>query len=125
MVKEVTAAYDKKRKVVFSDGSVGLSGDFPIAVVSEKSRKNEIGRLQGLVVDPVFDHNVTKNLYGRIMTLLEATIENPERLKAVKDVFGKELRSWENDVFRSAREIAEGGNSSTNIYSGNNIYKMR
>ena len=106
---------NKKCLVVFSDGSQGLEGDFPIAVI-----RNQDGTLSenvgGNIVDPLFNGNVTRNLYGRIMTLVEATTDG-SKLKSVKDIFSKELRDWERNVYDSAREIAGGGNSSSNIYN--------
>lgn len=103
-----------EREIVYSDHSRGNTGDFPVAVVWKQKPQHE--SIENLVVDPIFDGSVTRNLYGRIMTLLEATFEG-QRLEAVKTVFGKELTTWANDVYTSAREIAEGGDSSLNIYT--------
>ena len=115
MVKETTNA--KEWKLVFSDGSTGFSGNFPIGVCREQNGgQNEPMVDGGLIVDPIYDWRVRNNLYGRVMTLVEATTD-PVRLKAVKDVFDKELRSWSDDVYRSAREKAHGGDSSTNLYN--------
>ena len=109
----------KDREIVFRDGTHGTTGDFPVAVVGFREEKDastkETARTV-MVVDPVFNYQIKDNLYGRIMTLLEATVET-SRLKAVKDVFGKELRQWSADVYDSAREIAENGNSGNNIYN--------
>ena len=106
---------DKKRTILFSDKSTGDSGDFPIAVIWKQEVRNE-EPLFATVVDPIFNQNVTNNLYGRIMTLVEATCD-AQKLKAVKDLVGKELTSWASDVYRSARELADGGDSSENIYT--------
>lgn len=106
----------KEREVVFSDGSVG-SGDFPVAVRYTQVVNVPDGTIdESSVVDPIFNGTVYGNLYGRIMTLVEATTDS-SRLKAVKDVFSKEMQSWASEVHQSAREISEGGNSSTNIYT--------
>lgn len=105
----------KEYTVIFSDGSE--TGDFPVAVKSVQvvGTKEEAGNV---VVDPIFDSNVTRNLYGRVMTLVEATTDS-YKLQAVKDLFGKELRSWETDVYDSAREITNKCDSSNNIYTRN------
>lgn len=100
----------KKFVILFSDGKRGYEGDFPIATV------REIQSDSLTVVDPIFDYRIKDNLYGRMMTLLEATCD-PQKLKAVKDVFSKEINEWSNEVYRSAREIAEGGGSSHNLYN--------
>lgn len=100
-------------KVIFSDGSE--TGDFPIAVKSVQHIEFP-EKYDNEVIDPIFDNRVSRNLYGRIMTLVEATTEQ-SKLKAVKNLFSKELMAWENDVFSSAREIVQGGGSSNNIYT--------
>lgn len=107
----------KKYTVLFSDGSKGLEGDFPIAVCREVATDDAVVKdLTGeFVVDPIFNWQVNNNLYGRVMTLVEATTD-VSRLKAVKDVFSKELSDWAAEVHRSAREKANGGGSSSNIY---------
>lgn len=107
-----------ERIIVYADGSKGTHGDYPVALshiqtINAPDRELEVNN----VVDPVFDDNVTRNLYGRIMTLVEATTD-PLRLKAVKDVFSKELLAWENDVYASARQIAITGSD----ILPNNIY---
>lgn len=66
---------------------------------------------------PLFDGNVHNNLYGRMMTLLEAVIENPIRLKAVKDLMSKELNAWSEEVHSSAVEVGHGGDSNSNVYT--------
>jgi len=107
----------KERTIVFSDGSKGHEGDFPIAIVYTQEGTYPDGtEYKQEVVDPVFEGHVTRNLYGRIMTLVEATTETA-RLKAVKNVFSKELLAWENDVYSSSREIAHGG-----AVTPNNVY---
>lgn len=111
---------NKKREILFLDGSRGDSGDFPIAVVKEFNSVN-INDLTGegqplIVVDPILETSVYNNLYGRIITLLEATTDS-SRLKAVKDVFSNALHTWFTDVQDSAREIAQGGDSDRNIYT--------
>lgn len=109
---------EKKRYIVYIDGSTGDNGDWPIAVAYTRGESDAGGdnKQEFLVVDPVLTGSLTRNLYGRVMTLLEATTE-VTRLKAVKDVFSKELQSWEGEVFASAREITKHGNSSTNLYN--------
>lgn len=108
----------RKAVVVDIDGVIRENPDFPVAVLREQP-EDKIGSGEGDWVDPVFTSQVTRNLFGRIMTLLEATTE-PSRLKAVKDVFSKELRSWEDEVYSSATDIASRGSS---IGSRNTIYK--
>lgn len=102
-------------KVLDIDGEFRETPDFPVAVVREAVDKGEIG--EGTIVDPIFDHHVTRNLYGRMMTLVEATCET-HKLKAVKDLFSKELLAWENDVYSSARQLANG----RDFTDPNNIY---
>ncbi len=107
----------KEFKVVFYGGKE--TGDFPIAVKHTQESDAQTGRRQdgeGTVVDPIFNDSVTRNLYGRIMTLVEATTEQ-YKLQSVKDLFGKELRDWESEVYRSAQEVVHGGDSSSNIYT--------
>lgn len=105
-------------KVLDIDGEFRETPDFPVAVVREPYADEQFG--EGQIVDPVFNSHVTRNLYGRIMTLVEATTET-HKLKAVKDLFSKELMSWESDVYQSARELVpkEGKTEST---TPNNIY---
>lgn len=91
-------------KVLDIDGQFRETPDFPVAVVREATDNGNIG--EGDVVDPVFNSHVTRNLYGRVMTLVEATCET-HKLKAVKDLFSKELSDWENDVYRSARQLSK------------------
>lgn len=110
-------------KVLDIDGEFRETPDFPIAVVREAVVEAEIG--EGMIVDPVFNNSVTRNLYGRVMTLVEATAET-HKLKAVKDLFSKELREWETEVYASARELAEiAGEKKNGIVRAmptNNIY---
>ena len=97
----------KSRALVFSDGTVGMEGDFPVAVVSVQEASAPDGsKFENKVTDPVFNNDLTRNLFGRVMTLVEATCEQ-HKLKSVKDLFARELREWEGSVYASAREIAE------------------
>lgn len=105
-------------EIVDIDGSVRQEPDFPIAVVRWAAKDDS--SFEGDIVDPIFDHHVTRNLYGRMMTLVEATCET-HKLKAVKDLFSKELMAWENDVYQSARQIVGSVNSTNNV-DPNNIY---
>jgi hypothetical protein len=109
----------KDRTIVYLDGSKGLEGDFPVAVAYTQHTTRPDGSEQNDVVDPIFNSNVTRNLYGRVMTLVEATTES-YKLKAVKDLFGKELGLWERDVYESAYEIAT--KNAQMLSSANNIY---
>ncbi len=103
-------------KVLDIDGKYRETPDFPIAVVREATDDGNIG--ESKVVDPIFNNQVTRNLYGRIMTLVEATCEM-HKLKAVKDLFSKELMDWESDVYRSARQLSDGKDfiDPSNIYT--------
>lgn len=103
-------------KVLDISGQFSETPDFPIAVVREAIDDGSIGNSK--VVDPIFDHHVTRNLYGRIMTLVEATSEQ-HKLKAVKGLFSKELLAWENDVYGSARQLSNGRDfiDPSNIYT--------
>lgn len=105
-------------KVLDISGTFSDTPDFPVAVVREPYENEQ--SLEGKIVDPVFDWHITKNLFGRVMTLVEATTDM-HKLSAVKDLFAKELRNWEEDVYRSARELADGGDSSSNLYTKNSI----
>lgn len=108
-------------KVLDIDGQFREAPDFPVAVVREKHESESGTTLEAAIVDPVFNSSVTRNLFGRMMTLVEATCET-HKLKAVKDLFAKELREWENDVYDSARRLVpvEGGDKA--VYADNNIY---
>lgn len=105
-------------KVLDISGTFSNTPDFPVAVVREPYEGEE--STGGNIVDPVFDFHISRNLFGRIMTLVEATCEQ-HKLKAVKDLFAKELGAWENDVYTSARELAGGGNSGANLYTKDSI----
>lgn len=101
-------------KILDISGTFSDTPDFPVAVVREPYGDEE--SMEGKIVDPVFDLHITKNLFGRVMTLVEATTDM-HKLSAVKDLFAKELRNWEQDVYASAREIADGGDSFNNLYT--------
>ena len=107
----------KTAKVLDISGVFSDTPDFPVAVVREYADDQPISEdmFGDRIIDPVIDWHVTRNLFGRVMTLVEATCDT-HKLKAVKDLFAKELSAWERDVFDSAREIADGGGSSSNIY---------
>lgn len=93
-----------KTHIVDIDGVIRDKPDFPKALLRQSyTTQGSTGAEQ--VVDPVFTDEIVRNLYGRIMTLVEATTE-ASKLKAVKDVFSKELKQWSNDVFEEARELA-------------------
>ena len=107
-----------EREILYQDGSRGTTGKRPIGIAKKGDEVDpSIDKVVGTIeiVDPIFDYRVKDNLYGRIMTLLEATTD-PEKLEAVKKVFGEEIHRWSSEVYRSAREIAEGGGSSINTY---------
>ena len=103
-------------KVLDIDGEFREMPDFPVAVVRESTDKGVVG--ESKIVDPIFSSHVTRNLYGRVMTLVEATSEQ-HKLKAVKDLFSKELMDWENDVYRSATQLSNGKDfiDPSNIYT--------
>lgn len=108
--------YVLKHLIEFSDGRVDSHEGFPIAVVKQSTGENEI--TSGVTVYfPVVEEKARANLYGRMMTLLEAMTENPEKLEAMKSVFGKEISQWYEDLCRSAEELHKGGDSSSNVYS--------
>lgn len=106
-------------KILDIDGEFRDCPDFPVAVVRPQVESEFAA--SGEIVDPVFNSAVYNNLFGRLMTLLEATCET-HKLKPVKDLFGKELINWYEDVFASARELVPHvGQSSTpptkNLYT--------
>lgn len=103
-----------KAEILDISGEYTDTPDFPVAVVKKQDGQGIVAN--GLIVDPIFNTNVTDNLYGRIMTLVEATTDS-YKLKAVKDLFSKELRDWQDDVYGSARHLAKGINSSDNLYT--------
>ena len=108
---------NKEFKVVFYGGKE--TGDFPLAVKHTQETNAQIGQAEDenhQVVDPIFNDSVTRNLYGRIMTLVEATTDQ-YKLQSVKDLFGKELKDWESEVHRSAQEVVNKMDSSHNIYT--------
>lgn len=104
----------RKAKVLDINGKFSETPDFPVAVVREAYDDADQG--EGTIVDPVFSQSVTRNLYGRIMTLVEVITPN-EKLEATKNVFSKELMSWENDVYRSARDLSRNQVNPDNIYT--------
>lgn len=109
---------NRTAKVLDISGTFSDTPDFPVAIVREPIKGEKTG--EGKIIDPVFDWHITRNLFGRIMTLVEATADQ-HKLKAVKDLFAKELSAWEGDVYASVRELAEGGNSSANLYTKDSI----
>lgn len=114
-------------KVLDIDGKFREMPDFPVAVVREawESEDGNVGA--GQIVDPIFNHQVYNNLYGRIMTLLEATTDS-HKLKPVKDIFSKELMSWQEDVHSSARGVINSQNGSvdtSNIYLKSYVPEVR
>lgn len=102
----------KDFRIVFSDGTE--EGGSPVAVASKQVLVYPV-KEENIIVDPILTYQVTGNLYGRIMTLIEATTDK-DRLEAVKSVFGKELSEWESHVFRSANQIVNGNTDPNNIY---------
>ena len=94
-----------KAYIVDIDGNIRENPDFPIAILRQNLTK-EGDPLTSGIVDPVFNDKIARNLYGRIMTLVEATTD-PVKLKSVKDVFSKELKTWEQDVYKDAYEHSE------------------
>lgn len=95
----------RKAEIVDCDGVVRDNPDFPIAIIRVKMVE-EAGNFEGDIVDPVFNDAIVKNLYGRIITLVEATTDS-YKLKAVKDLFSKEIKSWSEDVYSIAFEKTE------------------
>lgn len=87
--------------VLFKDGtekSIVTDSDFqvwPVGIKAEYGDTTTVGFLNNY---PVWDGQAHSNLYARIMTLLEATIENPERLKAIKTLFQKELGEFSDQM---------------------------
>jgi len=89
---------------------VKMAGAYPIAIFHED-------KMEEMYCYPIFDGHAHNSLYGRLMTIIEAVIEDKDRQKAVKDVVAKELRNFGDELKRSATELANGGDSSNNIYS--------
>ena len=114
--------YKKNRDIVYIDGSYGSNGDEPVAVVyNQKVDYGTFGETN-LVVDPIFNSRAYNNLYGRLMTLVEATTES-YKLKSVKDLFSRELNDWSNNIYESARDIATSNLvDSSHATMNNNIY---
>lgn len=94
----------------------GLIEQWPIAVFV-KDVIDESDTLKQEMCYPIFDGHAHNNLYGRLMTLVEAVIEDKGRQKAVKDIIARELSDFNRELSRSATEIANGGDSSSNIYN--------
>jgi len=89
---------------------VEMNGAYPIAIFHED-------KIREMYCYPIFDGHAHNNLYGRLMTIIEAVIEDKDRQKAVKDIISKELGSFSQELKRSATEIATGGGSTSNIYN--------
>ena len=94
-----------KTVIVNHNGTITETPEFPAAIL-RKGTLADKDNFWGDIVDPVFDDKIVKNLYGRIMTLVEATTE-PSRLKSVKDVFSKEIKSWSEQVYEDAAETCQ------------------
>ena len=88
------------------------NGNWPIAVILPEEKDSPVKYCY-----PIFDGYAHRNLYGRLMTIIEAVIEDKDRQKAVKDIVSKEIGSFAKDLDHSALEIANGGGSSENIYT--------
>lgn len=117
MTKESPDAFKAlDREIVYIGGERGMRGDFPVAVTYTQLDRFGGEEMATQVVDPLLTDSTFNNLYGRMLTLIEATTE-PSRLKAVKNVFTKELNQWYTDVHSSAREIVNNGDSSRNVYT--------
>ena len=114
--------YENNRDIVYLDGSYGHVGYSPIAVVyNQKVDYGTFGETN-LVVDPIFNSQTYNNLYGRLMTLVEATTES-YKLKSVKDLFSRELNDWSSSIYESARDIATSNLvDSSHSTMNNNIY---
>lgn len=117
----------KEHKIVDISGKVGNDCDFPVAVIyTQQTGLTKDTYEEYLVVDPIFNDSVYNNLFGRIMTLVEATTES-YKLKPVRDLFSKELNNWSSYVYSSARQLAtyEDNNNIVvdNIYT--NYNKLR
>lgn len=95
----------RKAEIVDCDGVIRENPDFPMAIIRVKMLE-EAGNFEGDIVDPVFNEAIVKNLYGRIITLVEATTD-AYKLKAVKDLFSKEIKAWSEDVYSIAFEKTE------------------
>jgi hypothetical protein len=93
----------------------GLIDQCPVAVFL-KNTIEESDDMHEAFCYPVFDGHAHNNLYGRLMTLVEAIIEDKGRQKAVKDIVSREISDFGRELARSATEIANGGDSSANIY---------
>lgn len=101
--------YGKKQKVELENFESWFIG-FAIKGKNDTS-------FDAMLTTPVFDSSAHNNLYGRLMTLVEAIIEDKDRQKAVKDLLRKELGSFSDDLHRSLAQVANNGNSSENIYT--------
>jgi hypothetical protein len=91
------------------------NGAWPITVFHDSNPTSDT--LKEMFCYPIFDGSAHNNLYGRLMTIVEAVIEDKDRQKAVKDIVARELSNFSKELSRSATEIANGGGSSENIYT--------
>jgi hypothetical protein len=55
---------------------------------------------------PAVTDSAYNNLYGRLMTLLEATTDK-DKLKVVKNLFQREINDWYDNLEKSVKEIDE------------------
>lgn len=94
-----------KTYIVDIDGVIRDKPDFPTSLI-RKSYSAEGTTGAEVVIYPVFTDDIARNLYGRIITLVEATTE-PSKLKSVKDVFSKELKAWSDDVYENAYDHSQ------------------
>lgn len=53
---------------------------------------------------PALTDSAYNNLYGRLMTLLEATSDR-DKLKVIKTLFQRELNDWFDNLEKSVKEI--------------------
>lgn len=61
---------------------------------------------------PAVTDSAYNNLYGRLMTLLEATTDK-DKLKVVKNLFQREINDWYDNLEKSVKEIDERQKSDT------------
>lgn len=70
---------------------------------------------------PALTSNAYNNLYGRIMTLIEATTDK-HKLKSVKALFQRELNDYFDNLEKSVKELDDENHIEGHGYYFKNVY---
>lgn len=101
----MTKRPDELSVIVHPNKIAGMNDDVPCGVKrtefigDNRTTSGEIPYYYPLLTAPAYN-----NLYGRVMTMLEATTDK-DKLKVVKTLFQRELNDWFSDLEKSVKEL--------------------